>query len=65
MVQILGLAEDSENSPSELGFHFRAIKCSSLGSERFMEQVDLLSEQSHVFAKPEIIVKVQNFCCEV
>lgn len=41
---VVGLAEDSENSPSELGFHFRAIKCCSLGSERFMEQVDLLSE---------------------
>lgn len=46
VVQTLGLADDSENSPSELGFHFRAIKRCSLGCERFVEQVDLLSERS-------------------
>lgn len=46
VVQILGLAEDRENSPSELGFVLRAIKCCSLGSERFVGQVDLLSEWS-------------------
>lgn len=65
MVQILGLAGDSENSPSELRFHFRVIKDCSLGSERFMEQVDLLSERSHLFAQPEIIVQMQNFCPQV
>lgn len=57
MVQTLGLAEDSENSPSELGFHFihfKATEHASLGIESLLEQVDLLSAQPRASTQPKI-----------